>query len=165
MRLTISSTLLAFAVSAAGLEILSPVIDQKVPLDDSITVKWQAVSTDPSKMDIYLVNQNVYPTANELVASGVDTSLGKYTIKAKDVGDVDTGGGYQVNFISRNNGAILAQSPQFKFLEYKFFALFQNPYCITIFLCFFYICLFHEDAILYHVFIFYLSHSFFIPYR
>ena len=49
------------------------------------------IRTDPPKMDIYLVNQNVYPNTQELVASDVDTSLGKYTIKAKDVGDVDTG--------------------------------------------------------------------------
>ena len=42
-------------------------------------------------MDIYLVNQNAYPNTQELVASGVDTSLGSYTIKAKDVKDVDIG--------------------------------------------------------------------------
>jgi hypothetical protein len=42
-------------------------------------------------MDIYLVNQNAYPNTQEVIATGVDTSLGKYTIKAKDVGGVDTG--------------------------------------------------------------------------
>ena len=47
--------------------------------------------TDPSTMDIYLVNQHVYPNTQELIASGVDTSLGHYTIKSKNVGGVDTG--------------------------------------------------------------------------
>ncbi|KAJ5634523.1 hypothetical protein N7528_002365 [Penicillium herquei] len=114
MRITFSSSLLALVATAAGLRILTPAIDQKVPQDDSITVRWQAVSTDPDTMDIYLVNQNVYPNTQELVASNVDTSLGKYTIKAKDVGDVDTGRGYQVNFVSTENGGILAQSSEFR---------------------------------------------------
>ncbi|KAJ5650679.1 uncharacterized protein N7484_004402 [Penicillium longicatenatum] len=114
MRIAFSSSLLAFAATAAGLRILSPAIDQKVEQDDTITVRWEAVSTDPPKMDIYLVNQNAYPNTQEVIATGVDTSLGKYTIKAKDVGDVDTGGGYQVNFVSTTGGGILAQSQQFK---------------------------------------------------
>ncbi|KAJ5548175.1 hypothetical protein N7513_005409 [Penicillium frequentans] len=114
MRVAFSSSLLAFAATAAGLRIISPAIDEKVPQDDTITVRWEAVSTDPPKMDIYLVNQNAYPNTQEVVATGVDTSLGKYVIKAKEVGDVDTGGGYQVNFVSTTGGGILAQSQQFK---------------------------------------------------
>ncbi|KAJ5993805.1 hypothetical protein N7451_009529 [Penicillium sp. IBT 35674x] len=114
MRVAFSSSLLAFAATAAGLRIISPAIDEKVPQDDTITVRWETVSTDPPKMDIYLVNQNSYPNTQEVVATGVDTSLGKYVIKAKEVGDVDTGGGYQVNFVSTTGGGILAQSQQFK---------------------------------------------------
>lgn len=56
-----------------------------------LTILEMAFRTDPPKMDIYLVNQNVYPNTQVLIASGVDTSLGEYTIKAKDVKDVDTG--------------------------------------------------------------------------
>jgi len=47
--------------------------------------------TDPPKVDIYLVNQNAYPNTQEVVATGVDTSLGRYVIKAKDIDGVDTG--------------------------------------------------------------------------
>lgn len=46
--------------------------------------------TDPAKMNIYLVNQHVYPNTQKLIASNVDTDSGSYTINAKDV-DVDTG--------------------------------------------------------------------------
>lgn len=42
-------------------------------------------------MDVYLVNQNAYPNTQVLVASGVDSSKGEYTIKSSDVKDVDTG--------------------------------------------------------------------------
>ncbi|KAJ5595156.1 uncharacterized protein N7459_001364 [Penicillium hispanicum] len=114
MRVLIAYSLVAFTASVTGLRILTPAIGDKVPQSDEITVKWQAVSTDPATMDIYLVNQHAYPNTQELVASDVDTSLGSYTIKADDVKDVDTGGGYQVNFVSSADGGILAQSQQFK---------------------------------------------------
>ncbi|KAJ5759266.1 hypothetical protein N7520_006422 [Penicillium odoratum] len=183
MRLAFSSFLVAFATTAAGLRILSPAIDQKAPQDGSITVRWESVSTDPPKMDIYLVNQNTYPNTQEVIATGVDTSLGKYTIKAKDVGDVDTGGGYQVNFVSTTGGGILAQSQQFKvtppkaeasssvlpFLDYplkhrfskSFVILLQDLLYISPFILHVvFMFVFHEDPIFYYVLIFCLSHSF-----
>lgn len=40
--------------------------------------------TDPSKFDIVLVNENVYPPTNEIVATGVPSNKGSYTIEAHD---------------------------------------------------------------------------------
>jgi hypothetical protein len=36
-------------------------------------------STDASTVDIVLVNNAVYPTVSEKIASGIDTSKGSYT--------------------------------------------------------------------------------------
>lgn len=40
-------------------------------------------STDAKTIDIYLVNNNVYPNVNTKIASGVDTSKGSYTFDLK----------------------------------------------------------------------------------
>ncbi|KAJ5221178.1 uncharacterized protein N7469_010065 [Penicillium citrinum] len=114
MRVTTVSSLIVFAVTAAGLTITSPEVGQSVDNSKSVTVKWQAVETDPETFSIYLVNQNVYPPTQELVASDVPKDKGSYTIKAKSMDGVDTGRGYQVNIVSDTNQAILAQSSQFK---------------------------------------------------
>ncbi|KAJ5225872.1 hypothetical protein N7468_007097 [Penicillium chermesinum] len=131
MRMIFVSTILAFAATVAGIEILTPTIGQKESQDDSITVKWKYVSTDPPKMDIYLVNQNSYPNTKVLVASGVDSSSGQYKIKASDVKDIDTGSGYQVNFVDTNNGGILAQSQQFRFSVFR--CHFKFDFCFLYF--------------------------------
>lgn len=49
--------------------------------------------TDPTTIDIVLVNEDLYPPVTETVASGVDADKGSYTIKAhnEDVSDTDTG--------------------------------------------------------------------------
>ncbi|KAJ5923221.1 hypothetical protein N7454_008466 [Penicillium verhagenii] len=189
MRIAFSSSLVALAATAAGLRIISPAIDQKVAQDDTITVRWESVSTDPPKMDIYLVNQNTYPNTQEEVATGVDTSLGKYVIKAKDVGDVDTGGGYQVNFVSTTGGGILAQSQQFKFnylclyicVDFHAFYFYLIVFCCDneffdfCFLYFFsdsfFYCIYeryshlHQCVYLCHLFsIYYLAYFYFCPY-
>ncbi|KAK5798250.1 hypothetical protein VI817_004541 [Penicillium citrinum] len=114
MRVTTVSSLIVFAVTAAGLTITSPEVGQSVDNSKSVTVRWQAVETDPETFSIYLVNQNVYPPTQELVASDVPKDKGSYTIKAKSMDGVDTGRGYQVNIVSDTNQAILAQSSQFK---------------------------------------------------
>ncbi|CAI7601070.1 unnamed protein product [Penicillium manginii] len=119
MRTTIISFLIAFTATAAGLVITSPVVGQNVDNSKSVTVKWHAVETDPDTFSIYLVNQNVYPPTQELVASDVPKNKGSYTINAKSIDGVDTGRGYQVNFVSDTDAqAILAQSSQFKVADH-----------------------------------------------
>ncbi|RHZ66737.1 GPI anchored serine-threonine rich family protein [Aspergillus thermomutatus] len=105
-------TLTALVGSAAALSITSPKKDQDVDLSEKTTVEWSSVSSDPSSFDIYLVKMNSYPPVNKLVAENVKTSDGSYTI---DGLSVDSGSGYQVNFVSKDpqNTGILAQSQQF----------------------------------------------------
>ncbi|KAJ5612541.1 hypothetical protein N7510_005735 [Penicillium lagena] len=110
MRIAIASSLLAYAATVAGLSVTSPVKGEKVDLSKPVTIRWQSVSTDPKTFSIYLVNQNVYPNVETLIASDVDTSTGHYTMKAQDGIDKE---GYQINFISNENNGILAQSQQF----------------------------------------------------
>ncbi|KAF7178091.1 hypothetical protein CNMCM7691_006749 [Aspergillus felis] len=106
-------TLTALVGSAAALSITSPQKDQDVNLSEKTKVQWSSVSSDPSSFDIYLVKMNSYPPVNKLVAENVKTSDGSYTI---DGVSVDSGSGYQVNFVSKDpqNSGILAQSQQFK---------------------------------------------------
>ncbi|GIJ86642.1 hypothetical protein Asppvi_005534 [Aspergillus pseudoviridinutans] len=106
-------TLTALVGSAAALSITSPQKDQDVNLSEKTKVEWSSVSSDPSSFDIYLVKMNSYPPVNKLVAENVKTSDGSYTI---DGVSVDSGSGYQVNFVSKDpkNTGILAQSQQFK---------------------------------------------------
>ncbi|KAJ5467264.1 hypothetical protein N7475_005016 [Penicillium sp. IBT 31633x] len=115
MRMNIIS-LVAIAATAAGLVVTSPRIGERIDPDQPLTIKWQAVETDPDTFNIELVNQNVYPPTTEVVASDVDSSAGSYTVNAKSLTGVDTGKGYQINFLSPTNG-ILAQSQQFRVTE------------------------------------------------
>ncbi|KAJ5089899.1 hypothetical protein N7532_008583 [Penicillium argentinense] len=129
MRANIVSPLVLFAAAVAGLQITAPIVNQNVDNSKSVTVKWHAVEsvlpfqgTDPETFSIYLVNQNVYPPTQELVASDVPKDKGSYTINAKSMDGVDTGHGYQVNFVSdTDNQAILAQSGQFKVADHSDF--------------------------------------------
>ncbi|KAJ5506565.1 hypothetical protein N7453_005522 [Penicillium expansum] len=115
MRINIIS-LVALAATAAGLTVTSPRIGEKIDPDMPLTIKWQAVTTDPETFSIELVNQNVYPPTTTIVAEDIDTSKGSYTVKAKTFTDVDDGKGYQINFLSPTSG-ILAQSQQFRVTE------------------------------------------------
>lgn len=84
----------------AALSITSPKKGEDVDLTQDVKIEWSAVkyvhlrvkwnreyeidhihSTDPSTFDIYLVNMNVYPNVNQLVASNVKASDGSYTFK------------------------------------------------------------------------------------
>ncbi|KAJ5418047.1 uncharacterized protein N7487_001597 [Penicillium crustosum] len=115
MRVNIIS-LVALATTVAGLTVTSPRIGEKIDPDLPLTIKWQAVTTDPTTFSIELVNQNVYPPTTTIVADDIDSSKGSYTVKAKTFTDVDNGKGYQINFLSPENG-ILAQSQQFRVTE------------------------------------------------
>ncbi|KAJ5849930.1 hypothetical protein N7455_009786 [Penicillium solitum] len=115
MRVNIIS-LVALATTVAGLTVTSPRIGEKIDPDLPLTIKWQAVTTDPETFSIELVNQNVYPPTTTIVADDIDSSKSSYTVKAKTFTDVDNGKGYQINFLSPDSG-ILAQSQQFRVTE------------------------------------------------
>ena len=66
-------------------------------------------STDPSTMNIVLVNNVVNPSTQTTIASNVQTSSGSYTVSSL----IGNGAGYQVNLMATTNSQILAQSGQF----------------------------------------------------
>ncbi|KAL1969976.1 hypothetical protein VTN77DRAFT_6381 [Rasamsonia byssochlamydoides] len=103
---------LALAASASALQIVYPVQGSELDLTKQNTISWISVSTDPSSFDIYVVNENVYPTVNQKVATNVQTSKGSYVI---DNIDVAPDKGYQINLESTDSQhpGILAQSGQF----------------------------------------------------
>lgn len=115
MQFTVA-TLVALAASASALQVTYPGKDAKLDLTKDNKIEWNSVSTDPSTVDIYLVDNSVYPTVNTKIASGVDTSKGSYTF---DLKGVKAGSGYQINLVSDDaqNTGILAQSQQFDVTE------------------------------------------------
>ncbi|RAL02186.1 GPI anchored serine-threonine rich family protein, partial [Aspergillus ibericus CBS 121593] len=113
MRFSYAVSLLPLAAFVGALEVTSPTKGEDVDLSKSFTVKWDSVSTDPSTFDLYLVNNAVYPTVEQKIASDVDTSSGSYTVSG--LSGVSDGSGYQINLLSTStqNSGILAQSQQF----------------------------------------------------
>ncbi|MCJ1281058.1 hypothetical protein MMC26_000376 [Xylographa opegraphella] len=98
-----------YASMALALMVTSP--DNTTTWNDSgsNTIKWTSVSTDPSTLDIVLINNAVYPNTKTTIASNVQTSAGSYDVKSL----TGNGEGYQVNLMSTTNDQILAQSGQF----------------------------------------------------
>ncbi|KAJ5186352.1 hypothetical protein N7449_011116 [Penicillium cf. viridicatum] len=119
MRFSTILSLLPLALSVAAVNITEPAKGANVDVSDSFTVKWTSVNTDASTVDIVLVNNAVYPTVSEKIASGIDTSKGSYT--ASGLKDVTSGSGFQINLLSTDakNTGILAQSEQFDVTEAK----------------------------------------------
>ncbi|KAF7719861.1 Cell wall beta-glucan synthesis protein [Penicillium ucsense] len=116
MRMSFVSSVVAFTAATSAILVTYPPKGAKIDLGQPLTIKWDAVETDPAKFDLYVVNQAVNPSVTTLIASGVDTTNGSYTIPANDASltGTDTGGGYQIDFKSTSSGGILAQSQQFK---------------------------------------------------
>ncbi|MCJ1321983.1 hypothetical protein MMC15_007328 [Xylographa vitiligo] len=98
-----------YASMALALNVTSP--DNTTTWNDSgsNTIKWTSVSTDPSTMNIVLVNNVVNPSTQTTIASNVQTSSGSYTVSSL----IGNGAGYQVNLMATTNSQILAQSDQF----------------------------------------------------
>ncbi|KAE8137855.1 Ser-Thr-rich glycosyl-phosphatidyl-inositol-anchored membrane family-domain-containing protein [Aspergillus pseudotamarii] len=113
MRLSYAVSLLPLAASVGALQVTSPKKGEDVDLSKSFTVKWDAVDTDPSSFDLYIVNNAVYPSVEQKIASDVDSSKGSYDVSG--LSDLTNGKGYQINFLSNSakNSGILAQSQQF----------------------------------------------------
>ncbi|KAJ5589242.1 hypothetical protein N7537_011920 [Penicillium hordei] len=119
MRFSTILSLLPLALSVAAVNITEPAKGADVDVSGSFTVKWTSVNTDASTVDIVLVNNAVYPTVSEKIASGIDTSKGSYT--ASGLKGVTKGSGFQINLLSTDakNTGILAQSEQFDVTEAK----------------------------------------------
>ncbi|PYH89263.1 hypothetical protein BO71DRAFT_337030 [Aspergillus ellipticus CBS 707.79] len=113
MRLSHAVSLLPLAAFVGALEVTSPTKGEDVDLSKSFTVKWSSVSTDPTSFDLYIVNNAVYPSVDQKIASNVDTSKGSYSVSG--LSGLTNGGGYQINLLSDStqNSGILAQSNQF----------------------------------------------------
>lgn len=50
-------------------------------MNDGVTVRWTSVNTDPSTFAVHLVNNNVFPPVDHMVANSVQTSDGSFTIR------------------------------------------------------------------------------------
>ncbi|OGM45370.1 hypothetical protein ABOM_005564 [Aspergillus bombycis] len=113
MRLSYAVSLLPLAASVGALQVTSPKKGEEVDLSKSFTVKWDSVDTDPSSFDLYIVNNAVYPSVEQKIASDVEASKGSYDVSG--LSDLTNGKGYQINFLSNSaqNSGILAQSQQF----------------------------------------------------
>ncbi|KAJ5631791.1 uncharacterized protein N7484_011891 [Penicillium longicatenatum] len=116
MRFTLALSTLAMAISVGAITVTEPKEGADITSSSSLDVKWTYVNTDETSLDIYLVNQAVYPNVNKKLASDVSTSDGSYTV---NVGNIPSGHGYQISLKSdeEHNTGILAQSNQFNVTE------------------------------------------------
>ncbi|KAJ5794271.1 Cell wall beta-glucan synthesis [Penicillium paradoxum] len=117
MRLSLVLSVLPLAISVGALRVTEPAKDDGIDVTGSLTVKWSSVNTDPSTVDIFLVNNFIYPNFEQKIASDIDTSKGSFT--ATDLKGVAHGLGFQINLMSTSaqNTGILAQSQQFDVIE------------------------------------------------
>ncbi|PIG89787.1 conserved threonine rich protein [Aspergillus arachidicola] len=110
MRFFQIASIVAYAATSLAVTITSPQNGDKVDFSKPYTIKWTTVPSDPEQVNIVLKNQT---TSEKEIAKNVKTSDGKYTIDS--IWDIETGTGYQFNFISNStkNTGILAQSQIF----------------------------------------------------
>ncbi|KAJ5632127.1 hypothetical protein N7490_008466 [Penicillium lividum] len=110
MRLSLALSVLPLALSVGAITITEPTKDTVIASSSSLDVKWTSVDTDATSLDIYLVNNAVYPPVSKKLASDISTSDGSHTV---NVGSIAAGQDYQINVVSDVNNGILAQSGQF----------------------------------------------------
>ncbi|MCJ1398335.1 Mucin-21 [Xylographa trunciseda] len=105
------SVLLGALYASVALAIVVTSPDDTTTWSDSgkNTIKWTSVNTDPSTVNIVLINNAVYPNTAMNIASNIQTSSGSYTVDSL----TGTGGGFQINLMSTTNDQILAQSKNF----------------------------------------------------
>jgi len=112
---SVLSAALLFATTAFGLSVTSPVEGAFWDASQNTqTVGWNSVSTDPTNFTVVLVNMVVYPNTNAVLKQNVLTSSGSTSVTAPSSG-WPTGKGFQINLVQNNptGVAILAQSQQF----------------------------------------------------
>ncbi|PLW14520.1 hypothetical protein PCANC_12965 [Puccinia coronata f. sp. avenae] len=96
--------------------ITSPEVDDFWYIGSKKPLRWTSVNSDPANFSIAITNQdpNTYPTAlSTLVVKGLPKKMEKYEMPASAIRGLKEGSGYQVNIMSVEGGAILAQSPPF----------------------------------------------------
>ncbi|MCJ1350621.1 MAG: hypothetical protein MMC33_000602 [Icmadophila ericetorum] len=99
------------ASSALAIQVTQPTNTTVWKDAASNTIKWTSVDTDPSTVNILLVNDVNNPSTSITIASNIQTSAGQYT--ATDLSGV--GAGFRINLVSTSpqDQGILAQSAQF----------------------------------------------------
>jgi len=110
MQFTTILALLSAAGTALAIQVTSPTNGTQWKDHDSNTITWTSVSSDPSSLSIFLVNEQVNPPVNISLATNIQTSLGTYTVDNL----TGSGAGYQINLVGTENNGILAQSQQFE---------------------------------------------------
>jgi hypothetical protein len=107
------SIIAALAASASAIQFTSPTNGSQVDLSQPITIKWVAVSTDPTSVSIQLVNMNVNPPVTINIADDVQTSADQFSVPAQS--GIQPGDAYQFNIVNKNPNdvGILAQTQQF----------------------------------------------------
>ncbi|KAG0145564.1 hypothetical protein CROQUDRAFT_658489 [Cronartium quercuum f. sp. fusiforme G11] len=79
-------------------------------------IHWTSVETDPPKVTISISNNDAgtYPTSfSRIIRRGVPKERGKYVIRKWAFEGLKEGSGYRINLLTKEAGAILAQSPLF----------------------------------------------------
>jgi hypothetical protein len=75
------------------------------------TITWTKVTTDVSSFGLSIVSVNSFPVTTIQIASSINTSDLKYTLKPQS--NVTVGREYQINFYNQTTNSIIAQSGQF----------------------------------------------------
>ncbi|KAL3472058.1 Ser-Thr-rich glycosyl-phosphatidyl-inositol-anchored membrane family-domain-containing protein [Aspergillus californicus] len=99
-----------FGSSVSGLSVDSPASGSQLDVSRKTTVTWSSDNSDPSKFDLYLINDARFPSISFKIASEIDTSAGSYSF---DGIDAIPGSGYRFDIKDTNDSDILAQSDQF----------------------------------------------------
>ena len=118
MQITLTvSAFLALVASSAALQVTAPAEGSTIDVSKDNKIEWATVSSDPTKFDIVVTNNNVNPPVKVTIAKDVSTSEGSYEIKK--VSGIVPGGNYRINLESHEpqNSGILAQSGQFSIAE------------------------------------------------
>ncbi|KAK3324086.1 hypothetical protein B0T19DRAFT_443525 [Cercophora scortea] len=74
------AALAAFAAAVSALQFTEPQVDEKWDLSKSNTIKWTAVSTDPTTFALKLIDHSTTPETAITIAASVETSKGQYVI-------------------------------------------------------------------------------------
>ncbi|ORY80489.1 hypothetical protein BCR37DRAFT_71164 [Protomyces lactucae-debilis] len=98
--------------SVLAIQVTSPSQGITWTVGSTAQITWSSVSTDPTTVDVYLVNFSRYPNSIIMLKSNVAVSGGSLAI---DGTYLQPGTGWQVNLVPQgsNSQQILAQSNQF----------------------------------------------------
>ncbi|WYZ39588.1 hypothetical protein EsH8_III_001502 [Colletotrichum jinshuiense] len=95
---------------AQAVKVIKPAKGDSWDLSKTNEITWETVDTDPKSFEIVIVNQSGFPQVTETIATDVNAADGKYELKGATV---SAGSAYRINFISKDNSGILAQSNEF----------------------------------------------------